>query len=78
MHPDRCERLDAMVRLLKQSGRGWTVPELARHFCLTPRQIRRDLRVIQGAPYYAPLVVRERDRREYLHMTTAYREKRMK
>ena len=78
MHQGRRERLEAIIELLKHSDRGWTAPELARRFCVTPRQIRRDLVVLQGEPYYAPLVVRERDRREYLHMVTAYREKRAK
>ena len=76
MYPDRRERLDAMIALLKQSDRGWTVKELARRFCLSERQIRRDLRDIQGEPDYAPLVTRCEVRREYMHMVTAYREKR--
>ena len=76
MHSDRRERLDAMIALFKHSNRGWTVRELARRFCLSERQIRRDLRDIMDEPDYAPLVTRCEVRREYLHMVTAYREKR--
>jgi AraC-like DNA-binding protein len=75
MHSDRRERLDAMIKLFKHSNRGWTVKELARHFCLSERQIQRDLQDIMSEPDYAPLVSRCEVRREYMHMVTAYRER---
>ena len=76
MHSDRRERLNAMIRLFKHSNRGWTVKELAQHFHLSERQIQRDIRDIMDEPDYAPLVTRCEVRREYLHMVTAYRERR--
>ena len=76
MHSDRRERLDAMIALFTHILRGWTVKELAAHFCLSPSQIRRDLKDIQSEPDYAPLVTRCEVRREYMHMVTAYRERR--
>jgi predicted DNA-binding transcriptional regulator YafY len=71
---ERRARLDDMIRLFKQSGRGWTVHELAQHYHLSERQVRYDLAEIMGNPDYAPLVTRCQVRREYLHMATAYRE----
>ena len=77
MTNERRARLNDMIRLFKQSGRGWTVKELARRYYLSERQIRRDLADIMGDPDYAPLVTRCEVRREYLHMATAYREQRL-
>jgi predicted DNA-binding transcriptional regulator YafY len=59
-----------MIRLFKSSGKGWTVRELAQHYHLSERQIRRDLSDIMGDPTYAPLVMHCEVRREYLHMQT--------
>ena len=77
MTEERRARLNDMIRLFKQSGRGWTVKELARRYYLSERQIRRDIADIMSEPDYAPLVTRCEVRREYLHMATAYREKRL-
>ena len=74
MHSDRRERLDAMIALFKHSQRGWTVKELAAHFCLSERQIQYDLQDIMSDPDYAPLVYR--CRYEFLHMTLLCRESR--
>jgi len=72
---ERRARLNDMIRLFKQSGRGWTVHELAAHYHLSERRIREDLAEIQGDPDYAPLITRCEVRKEYLHMATAYRER---
>ena len=74
MTNERRQRLNDMIRLFKQSGRGWTVRELAEHYYLSERQIQRDLCAIMSDPDYAPLITRCEVRREYLHMATAYRE----
>lgn len=74
MTKERRQRLNDMIRLFKQSGRGWTVHELAAKYHLTERQIQRDLCTIMSDPDYAPLITRCVVRREYLHMATAYRE----
>jgi predicted DNA-binding transcriptional regulator YafY len=74
MHSDRRERLDTMIALFKRSNRGWTVKELAAHFCLSERQIQYDLQDIMSDPDYAPLISRRRGL-EYVHMVTAYRER---
>ena len=75
MTEERRARLNNMIRLFKSSGRGWTVHELALEYHLSERQIRYDLADIMGDPDYAPLVTRCEVRREYLHMSTAYRER---
>ncbi len=75
MTNERRKRLNDMIRLFKQSGRGWTVKELARQYHLSERQIQRDLCAIMSDPDYAPLIVRCEVRREYLHMATAYRDR---
>ena len=75
MTNERRARLNDMIRLFKSSGKGWTVRELATHYHLCERQIRYDLADIMGDPDYAPLVTRCEVRHEYLHMTTAYRER---
>lgn len=56
MTDERRARLNDMIRLFKQSGRGWTVHELAEHYHLCERQIRRDIADIMSEPDYAPLV----------------------
>ena len=70
MTDERRARLNDMIRLFKQSGKGWTVKELSEHYHLCERQIQRDLADIMGDPDYAPLVTRCEVRREYLHMRT--------
>lgn len=74
MTKERRQRLNDMIRLFKQSGKGWTVRELAQYYHISERQIRYDLADIMGDPDYAPLVSRCTVRREYMHMATAYRE----
>ena len=76
MTEERRQRLNDMIRLFKSSGRGWTVRELSQHYHYSERQIRYDLADIMGDPDYAPLVTRCEVRREYLHVATAYRERR--
>ena len=73
MHKARQQRLEAIIRLLESSDRGWTARELADRFCVTHRQMQRDLVEITGAPFYAPLVCRRRGA-EYVHMDVAYQE----
>ena len=73
MTEERRARLNDMIRLFKQSGHGWTANELAEHYYLSERQIRRDLADIMGDPLYAPLVCHCTVRREYMHMQTQVR-----
>ena len=73
MTEERRQRLNDMIRLFKQSGKGWTARELSQHYYLSERQIRRDLADIMGDPDYAPLVCHCIVRREYMHMQTEAR-----
>ena len=75
MTDERRARLNDMIRLFKQSGKGFTVHELAAKYHLTERQIYNDLQTIMSDPDYAPLVKRCTVRAEYLHMATAYKER---
>lgn len=70
MTNERRQRLNDMIRLFKDSGRGWTVAELAKRYYLSESQIRRDLIEIMGEPDYVPLVCHHTVRREYMHMQT--------
>lgn len=60
MTADRRARLDELIQLFRESGRGWTTRELALRFHVSERQMRRDLADIMSDPDYAPLVAEVR------------------
>ena len=60
----RAIRLIQIIELLRD-GCGYTTAELAERFGVSQRTIRDDLLVLQGEPFYMPLVCEDQRRYEW-------------